>query len=76
MHYGYRHGRSDLAYRGAEGLNVALGGLRGHLCVRVCVRVREGGVCEGGVCVRVVCEGGVCEGVCQDVREGVCEGGV
>ena len=27
------------------------------------------------VCVRVVCEGGVCEGVCQDVREGVCEGG-
>ena len=28
------------------------------------------------VCVRVVCEGGVSEGVCQDVREGVCEGGV
>ena len=71
LHYGHRHDRSDLAYRGAEGLNVAHGGLRGHLCVRVCVRVREGGVCEGGVC-----EGGVCEGVCQDVREGVCEGGV
>ena len=43
------HDRSELAYRGAEDLNVALGGLRGHLCVRACVRVREGGVREGGV---------------------------
>ena len=33
-------------------------------------------VCVRVVCVRVVCEGGVCEGVCQDVREGVCGGGV
>ena len=71
-HYGHRHGRSALAYRGAEGLDVALGGLRGHVCVRVCervcvrvcVRVWVRVVCEGGVrgwcvseCVRVVCEG-------------------
>ena len=61
-HYGHRHSRSDLAYRGAEGLDVALGGLRGHVCVRVRVRVCVR-VCLRvfvrvvfvRVCVRVVC---------------------
>ena len=41
-------------------------GARGWCVCGWCVRV---------VCVSVVCVGGVREGVCQDVREGVCEGG-
>ena len=60
-HYGHRHGRSDLAYRGAEGLDVALGGLRGHVCVRVYVRV----------CVRVMCVR-ACVRVCERVCVRVC----